>query len=87
MKKLIEDNYKSIVKRGKITMETNHLDFIVKLEEEVEEFIDAVKHDRNKAPEELADVILVCLNYAKHYDIDIENELLCKIGKNYLRED
>ena len=87
MKKLIEHNYASIVKRGHITPETDHSDFILKLEEEVREFIEAVKWDPENIPEELADVILVCLAYAKHYDIQIENELLYKIGKNYQRED
>jgi NTP pyrophosphatase (non-canonical NTP hydrolase) len=35
--------------------------------------------------EELADVILVCLNIAKHYKIDIEKELNNKIKKNFKR--
>ena len=35
--------------------------------------------------EELADIILVCFNIAKHYNIDIEKELKNKIEINYKR--
>jgi len=35
--------------------------------------------------EELADIILVCLNIAKHYNIDIEKELKNKIQVNFKR--
>jgi len=76
MKKIIESNYKSIVKRGLINDTTSYQDFIDKLDEEVAEF----KEDYR--PEELADIILVCLNIAKHYNIDIEKELLKKIEIN-----
>lgn len=85
MKKMINRNYKSIVKRGLITSYTNKQQFILKLEEEVQEFIDA---SRNKLPnenEELADIILVCLNIAKHYKIDIKKELKRKIKINEKR--
>ena len=40
MKQIIQDNYKSIVKRGLITPETSSTDFIMKLEEEVQEYIE-----------------------------------------------
>ncbi len=83
MKKLIEDNYKSIVNRGLITTDTTHHDFIHKLYEEVNELEDATRYKELK--EELSDVILVCLNYAKHYRIDIEKELKNKIRINWTR--
>ena len=85
MKKLIEDNYKSIVARGLITPGINSTDFLLKLEEEVQEFIDAEIHNLSNRNEELADIILVCLNIACHYDIDIEKELENKIQKNFER--
>lgn len=85
MKKLIEENYKSIVKRGLITPETNSNDFIMKLEEEVQEFIEAEKYSLNNENEELADIILVCLNYARHYGVDIESELKRKVEINKTR--
>jgi len=85
MKQLIEDNYNSIVKRGLITPETGTSDFIMKLEEEVQEYIEAEKFTLPNVNEELADIILVCLNIAKHFDIDIEQELKNKIQINNKR--
>ena len=85
MKKIIEDNYNSIVKRGLITPQTKKVDFVSKLIEEVNEFIYDFNTDSSTKGEELSDVILVCLNIAKHYNIDIEKELNKKIKKNYER--
>ena len=85
MKNLIESNYQSILKRGLINENTTSLDFIMKLEEEVQEFIEAEKFGLENENEELADIILVCFNIAKHYDIDIEKELKNKIEINYKR--
>jgi len=79
MKELIESNYASIIKRGLITDKTTLNDFLNKLDEEVNEF----KEDNR--PYELADIILVCLNIARHYNIDIEKELIKKIQINNLR--
>ena len=79
MKDLIESNYRSIVGRGLINSHTKLKQFISKLDEEVNEF------KESNEPEELADIILVCLNIAKHYDIDIEKELKDKIIKNQNR--
>jgi predicted house-cleaning noncanonical NTP pyrophosphatase (MazG superfamily) len=76
MKELIEENYNSIIKRGLINEKTILQDFLNKLDEEVQEFKD------DNSYEELADIILVCLNIARHYNIDIENELINKINKN-----
>ena len=85
MKNLIESNYQSILKRGLIIENTTSLDFIMKLEEEVQEFIEAEKFGLENENEELADIILVCFNIAKHYDIDIEKELKNKIEINNKR--
>jgi len=85
MKKIIEDNYNSIVSRGLINSKTNAADFILKLEEEVQEFINAELFYTGDRNEELADIILVCLNFAKHYNIDIEQELKNKIEINFNR--
>ena len=85
MKNLIESNYQSILKRGLINENTTSLDFIMKLEEEVQEFIEAEKFGLENENEELADIILVCFNIAKHYDIDIEKELKNKIQINKKR--
>lgn len=86
MKNIIEGNYNSIVSRGLITPRTTRSDFLNKLFEEVDEFEEANSlNDWAGICEELADVILVCLNFAKHYNIDIEKELIDKVGKNYKR--
>jgi NTP pyrophosphatase (non-canonical NTP hydrolase) len=91
MKDLITRNYASIVKRGYITPETTDLQFIRKIEEEVEEAIYESLLRRKNMPhnlgEELADVILTCLNYAHHVGINIEKELQRKIEKNEKRKD
>ncbi len=86
LQKIIRDNYDSIVKRGLISPNTKPRDFLEKLYEECNEFETALLTGTNtEMDEELADVILVCLNFAQHYDIDIENELTKKIKKNYER--
>ena len=83
MKQLIERNYKSIVDRGLIFLYTQEQEFFDKIDEEVLELSCATTWE-DKA-EELADIILVCLNYAYHFDIDIEHELNNKININELR--
>lgn len=84
MKSIIESNYESIVKRGLINWSTPLQAFLDKLNEEVEELHESVLK-KEQFSEELADVILVCLNTAKHFDIDIEIELKNKIQKNFNR--
>lgn len=83
MKELINNNYISTINRGLITSETTLLQFTDKLQEEVQEFLNYI--DENNFKEELADIILVCLNIAKHYNIDIETELKNKIDINFKR--
>ena len=86
MNYLIKKNYESIVARGLISPSTSISDFVMKLEEEVQEFIDAIdKGEITGIKEELSDVILVCLNFAHHYGWDIESELFKKVAKNELR--
>ena len=85
MKTIIEFNYQTIVNRGLINRSTSEDDFILKLKEEVEEFVNASKNNVGNFNEELADIILVCLNISKHYGIDIEKELINKILKNSTR--
>lgn len=96
MKELIEANYKSIVDRGGISPSTTYLEFLSKIDEEVNELNNALEWWSRKDSlgfrpmhisvcEELADVIMVCLNMAKHYDIDIEQEIKNKIKVNEQR--
>jgi len=83
MRKIIERNYKSIVKRGLINHSTTLNDFIDKLKEEVTEFEHHYSDENFK--EELSDIILVCLNIAEHYKINIESEIVKKIIINESR--
>ena len=87
MQELIGDNYQSIVDRGFITPTTTLFEFLDKLDEEVEELNKEalISKEWSNLPEELADVILVCFNMAKHFDIDIEQELKNKIRINEYR--
>jgi NTP pyrophosphatase (non-canonical NTP hydrolase) len=86
MKEIIELNYQSTVQRGLITPSTTFQQFLDKILEEVNEFEKAhyTFIDKDRA-EELADIVLVCLNFAKHFGIDIEQELKNKIQKNFER--
>jgi len=87
MKELIEENYKSIVDRGYITPTTTLFEFLDKIDEEVYELNDEAMKPKqySNLPEELADVIMVCLNMANHYNIDIEQEIKNKIEINKQR--
>lgn len=85
MNSIIEQNYSSIIKRGLITNDTTMYDFIDKIFEEAYELQDFADKNQSVDPEEIADIILVCLNMARHYNIDIEKELVKKIIKNQNR--
>lgn len=86
MKQLIEENYKSIKARGLITPLTNMDDFISKLDEELNEFKEAVEIGTIKEiSEELSDIILTALNTGRHFGFDIENDLNRKIEINKQR--
>lgn len=78
LKEITERNYNATVKRGFISEETNFNDFYLKIVEETEElnlskFPFSEDYDFDKL--ELADIILVCLAMAKHYNIDIQKAL------------
>jgi len=87
MKELIEANYKSIVDRGFITPTTTLFEFLDKLDEEVRELNQEALTPKqySNLPEELADVIMVCLNMANHFNIDIQEEIKNKIKINKQR--
>lgn len=88
MKNIIDRNYASIKKRGLITSKTHHVDFHHKLVEEVKEVKNEIIQSNiniDKLGLEISDVILTALNYARHYNIDIENKLKEKIVINETR--
>ena len=88
MKKIIEDNYNSIKEiRGLITPYTTENDFLDKIREELSELEEAVLFDLPNKNYEIADIILTCMNYAKHQGIDIEKVLWEKVEYNKKRTD
>ena len=91
MEKLINDNYDVTVKRGCILPYTNLHNFLHKIKEEVGELEVGVLVDSERdvisdyTKHELADVILTCLNMAKHYEIDIQQALIDNVEWNRKR--
>lgn len=94
MKDLIKQNYEITRRRGLITYKTTVKDFMNKLKEEyIEVGVECLwmnvleRSDINKKrlKYELADVILVCMNFATHLEIDIEQALKEKIEINRKR--
>lgn len=78
-------NYSATVRRGLITPQTTISEFTAKLFEECNEFYDATKFGLLDGLE-LADIIIVCLSTAKHFDIDIQRMLEQKTIINETRE-
>ena len=88
LKTIQNRNYTATLNRGLITPQTTELEFLYKLYEEVTEFeFEIAFTNENKKPLELADVIIVCLNYAKHFNIDIQKALEQKTLINEKRKD
>ena len=92
LKEIQERNYKATVKRGLINNDTTREAFYNKLEEEREEFMwEFLWKDRininNSTINELSDIIIVCLNIANHYNIDIQKALEDKTLYNENRND
>jgi NTP pyrophosphatase (non-canonical NTP hydrolase) len=88
MNRIIEENYESTILRGCIDKNTTKLQFLMKVKEEVLELEEALySGDECNLKEEMADVILTVLNFAKHFDINIKQELKNKIKKNYSRSE
>lgn len=97
MKHIINFSFEVTKRRGLIDRnKTTMRDFVMKLEEEVQEFADVALNQPNKKlylanhksedfNQELADIVLVCFNIAKFYGIDIESELSKNIIKNMNR--
>jgi NTP pyrophosphatase (non-canonical NTP hydrolase) len=90
IKEIQQRNYKATVKRGFINQDTSIFDFITKIEEEVNE-LEYSHYLRNSTKiqfdkKELADIILVCLAMAKHYDIDIMKAMEEKTIFNEIRK-
>lgn len=89
LKELQERNYAATVRRGLISEKTQITEFLKKIEEEFNELDFSVYLWEGESfdEKELADIILVCLAMAKHYDIDIIKVLEEKVIINENRKD
>lgn len=85
MKNLIERSYKATVKRGLITPQTTDYEFIGKIHEELTETIESWESQDQWI--EVADIILTCMNWARHRDIDIIEIMKSKTIYNEKRTD
>jgi len=88
LKEIQDRNHAATVRRGRITDKTTDEDYFIKLEEEINELNMAVySENQNNVPLEMADIIIVVLNFAKHLNIDIQAALIQKTYINENRKD
>lgn len=89
LKEIQKRNYQATVKRGLINETTTKKDFIYKIFEELCELnISAKEMVLEQFDEiELADIIIVCLCMAKHFNVDIEKVMEKKTLYNEKRKD
>lgn len=81
---LLKRHYQSIRKRGLIKDNTKDFEFILKMDEELNEIADAkTKKERIK---EVVDLMTVCTNYLIHQKQDIEKLLIKNIEHQETRK-
>ena len=80
-------NYFANVKRLKISDKTTVRDWLGKIHEEVGELIESWDGCDSFDKVELADVTLVCFSMAKHFDINLVDEMQKKMKVNEKRND
>ena len=86
IKEIIGRNYYATKRRKQITDKTDVMDFLIKLEEEVEELKQSF-FESNLDEKELADVVFVCFSLARHYKIDLLKTMEEKMLYNEKRND
>ena len=84
---VVDRNYFANVKRLQISDKTTVMDFLSKIHEEVGELIESWDGCDSFDKVELADVTLVCFSMAKHFDINLVDEMEKKMKVNEKRED
>ena len=84
---VVNRNYFANVKRLKISDKTTVRDFLGKIHEEVGELIESWDGCDSFDKVELADVTLVCFSMAKHFDINLVDEMAKKTKVNEKRND
>jgi len=87
MNNLTKQHYNATVKRGKIKPETLTLEFIEKMQEELDEIIHEYLHEGNNFASEIIDLMAVCGNLLIHLGFDVENEFKKNIVKQQQRND
>ena len=84
---VVDRNYFAQIRRGKISDKTNVRDCLAKIYEEVGELIESWDGDDSFDKVELADVTLVCFSMAKHFVINLVDEMEKKMKVNEKRND
>ena len=84
---VVNRNYFANIKRLKISDKTTVRDFLAKIHEEVGELIESWDGCDSFDKVELADVTLVCFSMAKHFDINLVDEMAKKTKVNEKRND
>lgn len=84
---VVDRNYFANVKRLKISDKTTVRDFLSKIHEEVGELVESWDGCDSFDTVELADVTLVCFSMAKHFDINLIDEMQKKMKVNEKRND
>ena len=84
---VVDRNYFAQIRRGKISDKTNVRDCLAKIHEEVGELIESWDGCDSFDKVELADVTLVCFSMAKHFGINLVDEMAEKMKVNEKRND
>ena len=79
---VVDRNYFANIKRLKISDKTTVRDFLSKIHEEVGELTESWDGCDSFDKVELADVTLVCFSMAKHFDINLVDEMQKKMKVN-----
>lgn len=84
---VVNRNYFANVRRLKISDKTTVSEWLAKIHEEVGELIESWDGCDSFDQVELADVTLVCFSMAKHFDINLVDEMEKKMKVNEKRKD
>ena len=87
IKEISKRNYEATKRRGLIDSNTDSIEFIDKIGEELHELDCSLDLKGNFDKTELADIALVCFAMAEHFGIDLVAEMESKMKYNEIRED
>jgi len=86
IKEIVGRNYYATKRRGQISPSTTNIDFLVKIEEELEELTESCEGNKLDKTE-LADIVLVCFAMARYNKIDLLKVMEEKMKYNEKRID